>query len=225
MIPNGVFDQVGTPVTALTQINFQCQRCGECCRDRTSAPINLTGYDMYRLAGILGMRSTMDLLESRIVSVIPNSFGLPICVLSVTPEGACCLLDGNDCAVQDAKPAVCALYPLGRIYDAEEGRYTYVQPQGNRCAGSGKGCAMTTVQWLEGLKEDEPFHAACEQAYAEAAKSFLEITNENYLERAFHRTVWALFGGFSPRKSFLPQLEENMRGLRPLLKKAIKKCR
>lgn len=225
MIPNEVFDQVGAPVTALTQIAFECQRCGCCCSNRFGAPIILNGFDMYRLARTLGMRSTMALLETRIVSVSQGAYGLPICVLSATPEGGCCLLNGNDCAVQDAKPAVCALYPLGRIYDAEEGRYTYVQPQGNRCAGSGKGCAMTTVQWLEGLKEDEPFHAACEQAYAEAAKSFLEITNENYLERAFHRTVWALFGGFSPRKSFLPQLEENMGGLRPLLKKAIKKCR
>jgi len=224
MIPNEILSQVGTPVTALTQVTFQCQRCGECCRDRASAPIILTGYDMYKLAGALGMRSTMELLETRIVTVTPDC-GLPTCVLSVTPEGACCLLNGSDCAVHDAKPAVCALYPLGRIYDAEEGHYTYVQPQGNHCAGSGKGHAMDAMRWLEGMKEEKRFYAAYEQAYVEALKSFLEITNEHYLERAFYRTVWALFGGFSPRKEFLPQLTENMRGLRPLLKKAIKKSR
>lgn len=222
MIPSGILSQVGAPITALTQITFQCQRCGDCCRTRFTAPIILTGYDMYKLAGALGMRSTMDLLETRIVSVSQIAYSLPICVLSVTPEGACCLLDGSDCAVQDAKPAVCALYPLGRIYD-EEGCFTYVQPHSNCCTGSAKGRTMAAVQWLEGLKEDEPFHAACEQAYAEVAKAFLEITHQSYLEKAFYRTVWALFGGFNPKKDFLPQLEENLRGLRPLLKKAIKK--
>ena len=225
MIPVEILNQVGVPVTALTQIAFECQRCGNCCRDRASAPIILTSYDAYRLAGALGMRSTLDLLEARIVSVAPNAYGLPICALSVTLEGACCLLDGNDCAVHNAKPAVCALYPLGRVYDTEAHRYTYIQPYGNRCAGSSKGCAMAAMQWLDGMKEEEQLYAACEQAYAEVARSFLEITDEHYLERAFYRTVWALFGGFSPRKEFLPQLTENMRGLRPLLKKAIKKSR
>lgn len=225
MIPNEVFDQVGTPVTALTKIAFECQRCGDCCRNRFAAPIILTGYDMYKLAGALGMRSTMKLIETRIVSVIPNSYGLPICVLSVTPEGSCCLLDGNDCAVHDVKPAVCALYPLGRVYDEEEGRYTYVQPQDNCCVGSSKGCTMAALQWLEGAKEKERLYAACEQAYAEVAKAFLEITSDHYLERAFYRTTWALFGGFNPKKDFLPQLEENLCGLRPLLKKAIRKSR
>ena len=225
MIPSEILSQVGAPITALTQITFQCQRCGDCCRTRITAPIILTGYDMYKLAGALGMRSTMDLLETRIVSVSQTTYSLPICVLSVTPEGTCCLLDGSDCAVHEAKPAVCALYPLGRVYDAEEGHYIYVQPRGNRCAGTGKGCAMAAAQWLEELKETEPFHAAHEQAYAEVAKAFLEITHQRYLEKVFYRTVGALFGGFNPKKDFLPQLEENLRGLRPLLKKAIKKSR
>ena len=225
MIPSEILSQVGAPVTALTQITFQCQRCGACCRDRISAPIILTGYDMYKLAGALGMRSTMDLIETRIVSVSQTSSGLPICVLSVTPEGVCCLLEGRDCAVHEAKPAVCALYPLGRIYDADDKRYTYVRPKGNGCVGSSKGCAMAAMQWLAEVREEEQLYAACEQAYVEATKAFMEITNERYLERAFNRTIWALFCGFSPRKPFLPQLEENLRGLRPLLKKANKKSR
>lgn len=225
MIPGEIMSQVGIPVTALTRINFQCQRCGVCCRARISAPIILTGYDMYKLAGALGMRSTMDFLETRIVSVSQSADGLPICVLSVTSEGACCLLDGRDCAVHEAKPAVCALYPMGRVYDAEEGRYTYVQPHGNYCKGSSQGHAMAALQWLSDVKGEEPFYAACEQAYAEAAESFLDITHRRYLERAYYRTVWALFCGFDPHKDFLPQLEENMACLRPLLKKAIKKSR
>ena len=84
---------------------------------------------------------------------------------------------------------------------------------------------MAAMQWLDGMKEEEQLYAACEQAYAEVVRSFLEITDEHYLERAFYRTIWALLGGFSPQKEFLPQLEENMRGLRPLLKKAVKKSR
>lgn len=225
MIPSEIMSQVGTPVTALTQINFQCQRCGCCCNNRVGAPIRMTGYDMYRLAGALGMQSTMDLLETRIISVISGTYGLPICVLSVTPEGACCLLDGSDCAVQDAKPVVCALYPLGRLYDAAEGRYTYVQPHGNHCAGCSQGHAMVALQWLSGMKAEEPFYAAWAKSYVEAVESCLDITHRRYLERAYHRTIWALFCGFDPHKDFLPQLEENMASLRPLLRKAIKKSR
>ena len=225
MIPSETLSQFGTPITALTQISFQCQHCGECCRNRAGSPIALTGYDMYRLAGALGMRSTMDLLEAHIVSVMPNSYRLPICVLSVTPEGACCLLDGNDCAVHNVNPAVCTLYPLGRVYDAEEGCYAYIQPHGNCCQGTSKGRAVAAVHWIEGMKKTADLYAACEQAYAEVAKAFLEITSNHYLERTFYRTTWALFGGFNPKKDFLPQLEENLCGLRPLLKKAIRKSR
>ena len=220
MIPVEILNQVGVPVTALTQIAFECQRCGCCCSNRVGAPIRVTGYDMYRLASALGMRSTMELLEQQFVFVAPNSYGLPICVLSVTEDGSCCMMKNNLCSVHNAKPAVCALYPLGRVYDAEEGHYIYVQPRGNRCAGTGKGRAMAAAQWLEELKETEPFHAAHEQAYAEVAKAFLEITHQRYLEKVFYRTVGALFGGFDPQKDFLSQLEENMRKLRPLLKKA-----
>ena len=152
MIPNEILNQAGTPITENTPIAFQCQHCGACCRSRLGNPIVLTGYDMYRLAGALGMRSTLNLLKSRIVSVIPNDYGMPVCVLSVTPEGACCLLGGNLCLVHDVKPLVCAMYPLGRIYDATEGTYTYIQPYGNTCAGSGRGTIIAAAQWLSVLK-------------------------------------------------------------------------
>lgn len=225
MIPLEIFAQVGRPVSGDTPLNFQCQQCGACCRNRMENPILLTGYDLYRLARALGMRSTMELIENGFVQIVADSYGLPVCVLSATPDGSCCFLDGNRCAVHENRPAVCALYPLGRIYDAEEGRYTYVQPRGNRCAGSGKGCTMAAMQWLAEVREEEQLHAACEQAYAEAAKAFFEITSDHYLERAFYRTIWAIYGGFNPKKDFMPQLEENMRGLRPLLKKAVRKSR
>ena len=180
---------------------------------------------MYRLAGVLGMRSTLNLIQSRIASVIPNSYGLPVCVLSVTSEGTCCLLDGNQCLVHEDKPAVCAMYPLGRIYDASTGKYTYIHPYGNTCIGSEKGTIMAAAQWLSGAEKEEVFHASCEQAYTEVLVASVKITNDHYAERVYARTVWALFCGFDPQKSFLPQLEENMACLRPLLRKAIKKSR
>lgn len=225
MIPSEVLSQVGTPITVDTQISFLCHRCGDCCRDRLDNPICLTGYDMYRLAGALGMRSTIELIEMRIVFVQPNRYGLPVCALSVTPEGACCLLDGNYCAVHEVKPAVCEMYPLGRLYDAAEGAYTYIHPHGNSCIGSGNGDKKPAMQWLTSVEKDAVFHAAYETAYVETAEAFLNITHTRYLRKAYYRTIWALFCGFDPHKDFFLQLEENMRGLRPLLEKAIKKSR
>lgn len=223
MIPAEILNQIGAPITALTQFTFQCQRCGDCCRNRFEAPIILTGYDMYRLAGAISMRSTLDLIEAHIVSVHPNSYGLPVCVLAVTPEGTCCLLEENQCLVHEVKPVVCAMYPLGRIYDAEDSSYTYIHPYDNICAGTRKGSTTSAAQWLKDLQKHDPFHAACEQAYADVLTTSLKVTNMHYMDRIYARTIWALFGGFNPRKEFLPQLEENLCGLRPLLKKAIKK--
>ena len=225
MIPDETITQYGNPITAISQISFDCQRCGVCCRKRTGAPIILTGYDVYQIGRALGVQSTMDLLSMGIIGVVSNQYDLPTCILAINDTGACCLLDGDCCMVHDAKPVVCALYPLGRAYDATENQYIYIQPHGNKCNGTGAGEKVLVSQWLEqtGISNTEQYYAAYEQAYAEAVMASLGAKSPKYQKKIYLRTVWALIGGYNPQKPYLQQLAENMECLRPLLQRATRK--
>lgn len=225
MIPDEIITQYGNPITAISQISFDCQRCGVCCRNRAGAPIILTGYDVYQIGRALGVRSTMDLLSMGIIGVVSNQYEMPTCILAINDTGACCLLDGDRCMVHDAKPVVCALYPLGRAYDATEKRYIYIQPHGNKCIGTGMGEKALVSQWLAqtGVVQKEQYYAAYEQAYAEAVMASLDARTPKYRRKIYLRTVWALIGGYNPQKPYLQQLAENMECLHPLLQRATRK--
>jgi hypothetical protein len=120
---------------------FGCDCCGECCKNR--GDILLNAYDIMRLQEYLDI-SFQELLFTYCELYIGNNSGLPL--VRLRTDARCPFLLHKKCYVQDAKPAVCALFPLGRIYDGEQVRYFL---QESRC---GTGMEEHTLQeWLEPL--------------------------------------------------------------------------
>ncbi len=112
--------------------SFACNGCGNCCRGRED--IVLSGFDLWRIAARLR-------LPSRIVAhgYCRESIGqvsrLP--VLRLAPLKAqhnnCPFLTENHCAIHDAEPLVCALYPLAQEI-TKDGQVSYfLQP--TQCGG------------------------------------------------------------------------------------------
>lgn len=92
---------------------FHCNQCGKCCINR--ADILLNPRDVYNMSKELRM-TPADLTEEYCESYLGESSHIPI--VRLLPRGSimrCPLLKDRKCSVHNAKPTVCAMFPLGRF--------------------------------------------------------------------------------------------------------------
>ena len=115
-----------------TQFRFACAGCGNCCRGRED--IVLSGYDLWRIAARLRLPPQI-VARGYCRSSIGRVSHLPVLRLAPVKENRnnCPFLTENHCAIHDAEPLVCALYPLAQeISRAGEVHY-FLQP--TQCGG------------------------------------------------------------------------------------------
>ena len=114
------------------QFRFACAGCGNCCRGRED--IVLSGYDLWRIAARLRLPPQI-VARGYCRSSIGRVSHLPVLRLAPVKENRnnCPFLTGDHCAIHDAEPLVCALYPLAQEI-SREGQVSYfLQPTG--CGG------------------------------------------------------------------------------------------
>lgn len=87
---------------------FQCSRCGVCCRKQKV--VLLTLFDVFRLSGKLGIKPGEFFKKYCTISAKFNSDGLKRFYLKA--DGGCPFLKDDLCSVQDVKPVVCARNPF-----------------------------------------------------------------------------------------------------------------
>ncbi len=102
-----------TPLLARDEaFSFACAGCGGCCRGRED--IVLSGFDLWRIAGRL------RLPPQTVAGLLPRVYraGEPSAGAAAGPvkeeRNNCPFLTENHCAIHDAEPLVCALYPLAQ---------------------------------------------------------------------------------------------------------------
>ena len=84
--------------------SYECARCGNCCR--WPGPVHVSGLEIAGMARHLRMSD--DEFTNRFTRLLENRKGLS---LAERPDGACFLLNGNDCAVHPVKPRQCRDFP------------------------------------------------------------------------------------------------------------------
>ena len=93
---------------------FNCTMCGKCCKGRTD--ILLNPKDVFNLAKELNM-APIQVIEKYCEVYVGESSRIPIVrLVPVGPYQICPLLKGNRCSVHNAKPTVCAIFPIGRAF-------------------------------------------------------------------------------------------------------------
>jgi len=107
----------------------ECSGCHACCRG-TGDTLNLDPYDIYRLeTGLSKDFKTLlaEHLELRVADGIIMPFlkmDKELTIGDVTENDACTFLNEHGrCSIHAFRPAICRLFPLGRVY--EEGRHKY----------------------------------------------------------------------------------------------------
>ena len=101
------------PVDLQDNYPFECQKCGKCCKHRNDVLLN--GRDVWALAGLFRI-STEEFIKKYCLVYIGKSSRIPVVTLRPVGKALICpFLHENLCLVQEAKPTVCLLYPLGRM--------------------------------------------------------------------------------------------------------------
>jgi Fe-S-cluster containining protein len=98
-----------------------CVGCSKCCHDMVDTII-LSPLDIYNLCKRLG-KNIKQLMEREVVLNVVNKLVLPN--LKMTETGNCCgFLDSEGrCSVHEARPDLCRLFPLGRVYENGDFKY------------------------------------------------------------------------------------------------------
>ena len=174
--------------------SFACAGCGGCCRGRED--IVLSGFDLWRIAARLRLP--------------PRTVARAFCRGSI----------GNHCAIHDAEPLVCALYPLAQEI-TKDGQVSYfLQP--TQCGG--QVIAARVGDYL--ARYDVPAREATDVRWAQVCMELedtverLEALFEPVFARRMQEKLWqALYYRYDFAKEYRPQLEENLLWLDGELKK------
>ena len=193
--------------------SFACNGCGDCCRGRED--IVLSGFDLWRIAARLRLPPQI-VARGYCRASIGTVSHLPVLRLAPVKENRnnCPFLTGDHCAIHDAEPLVCALYPLAQEI-SREGQVSYfLQPTG--CGGQ-----MIEARVEDYLaRYDVPAREQTDVRWAQICMTLedtveqLEAQLSPVLVRRMQDKLWlALYFGYDHAAPFLPQLEKNLHWL------------
>lgn len=126
---------------------FDCKMCGSCCRKRQE-PILMTGLDIFRIAQALGI-PPKQVIEEKTEGYIGDQSHVPVLVLKERLDGSCSLMRKGKCMVHNNKPVVCALFPLGRMYNTITHEIQYFKNPHSCMTGCKGGKTWTLQEWLD----------------------------------------------------------------------------
>ena len=206
---------------------FHCDQCGKCCTHRED--IILSPMDIFKMAKELKM-TPVEFYHEYCVFNIGEHTRMPIVRLaSEGKDTHCVLLKNHRCSVHKVKPAVCAMFPLGRYMSFEKEDYNaeaidtskvkyLLQPP--ECGDESE--THTVREWLSGFDiklEDEAF-VQWQKAISRFSSKFKEL--EKKQDMLTMMEIWfvvrvSLYLQYDTSKEFLPQFNYNVENLLKLL--------
>lgn len=206
---------------------FHCDQCGKCCTHRED--IILSPMDIFKMAKELKMTS-VEFYHEYCVFNIGEHTRMPIVRLaSEGKDTHCVLLKNHRCSVHKVKPAVCAMFPLGRYMSFEKDDYNaesidtskvryLLQPR--ECGDESE--THTVREWLSGFDiklEDEAF-VQWQKAISRFSSKFKDL--EKKQDMLTMMEIWfvvrvSLYLQYDTSKDFLPQFNYNVENLLKLL--------
>ena len=198
---------------------FACAGCGNCCRGRED--IVLSGFDLWRIAARLRLPPQIVARGYCRASIGPVS-RLPVLRLAPVKENRnnCPFLAGDHCAIHEAEPLVCALYPLAQEISREGQVHYFLQPTG--CGGQVIEARVQDYLARYAVPAREPTDVRWAQTCMalEDTVEQLEQQLSAVLVRRMQQKLWqALYYRYDYAQPYLPQLEQNLHWLEGELRK------
>lgn len=196
---------------------FHCTQCGNCCKYRND--ILLNPFDLCRMSKALGI-SLPDVLQKYTYFYVGETSKFPLVALKMQENTGFCpfLNKDNSCRIQEGKPSVCALYPLGRFTKkktdskSEGGLKVQYFLQPVFCGTRDE--AHTLGEWLKGFGMEESeewlsvWHEAVNLVSDKTRSIFPELSERLEKEITAH-LVSALYFQYDTAKPMVPQVKAN----------------
>lgn len=208
-----------------SEFRFKCRRCGKCCRNQRE--VMFTARDLYHIARKLEITTQTVINQYAEVYIGPKS-RFPLVNMVPSGHGGTCPLQDREghCTVHDCKPAVCALYPLGRVLlnavpgepltsDADL-RVRYIL-QEHTCGSAKRG--HTVRSWLEksGIMDEDQFFLDWNRVtllVGETARRLEEARDIKAVRRLWRQAYRLLYIAYDTEEAFSPQFERNSQELK-----------
>ncbi|MBI9010864.1 MAG: YkgJ family cysteine cluster protein [Clostridiales bacterium] len=101
-----------------------CNRCSACCHN-IGEMVELTPFDIHEM--VKSLNTNFDqLFDDKIELVTNNKLALPYLKMHGTSEKCSFLNHNNRCIIHSARPNICRLFPLGRLYEDDGFRYVLI---------------------------------------------------------------------------------------------------
>lgn len=186
---------------------FDCAMCGKCCRKR-SEPILMTGADIFRIAQTFNS-SVEEILPKNFEGYVSSDFHVPVYVLAERLDGSCRLMRNGRCMVQQNKPVVCAIYPLGRFFEVADDSFHYFMNRGVVCPGRQGNRVWTLNEWLDEfhIRESEEMTAVWHKLVAKVATVSARMKKENIRGGLLERLRYLLYLGYDINAPYIEQVE------------------
>lgn len=202
-----------------TPFKFHCTQCGKCCINRED--IMLNPFDLFRASKALGM-TPQDFVKTYCDTYLGETSRIPI--VRIQPRGTikrCPLLKDRKCSIHNAKPTVCALFPIGRAFRIEAGKldekpiatdqieYIFNDPH---CGDNSE--THTVREWLEafGIPLQDEFFAKWQDVILHLGPSIqkcIDQFNEETVNRVLTLCYVKLYLDYDTSKDFWQQFVEN----------------
>ena len=196
---------------------FHCTMCGKCCYHRED--ILLNPKDIYNISRELGL-TPQEMIEQYCETYIGGDSRMPI--VRLKPRGTvqrCPLLKNHKCSVHKAKPAVCAMFPIGRCLKMDEKEVKDITTEDILYIFQHPGCGdesetHTVREWLEsfGMSTKDEFFIEWQKIVTELCLIFRKV--EKMLSPNTMMMVWqsayvGLYLHYDMAADFMPQFKEN----------------
>ena len=197
---------------------FNCTMCGKCCIDRED--IILKPKDLFVACKELSLKP-QEFIQKYCECYVGDSSRLPIVRLKpVGKDKRCPMLQGRRCAIHNAKPEVCAMFPIGRCMTIEKDKkdesdtvseIIYINQPIN-CGD--KRATYTVREWLTkfNIPVDDEYFIEWHKVISSMSLDIHELENytpERIKELMYNNLITFLYVDYDLEKDFMKQFKLN----------------
>lgn len=199
--------------------SFSCNKCGKCCINRDD--ILLSPFDLYRISKKLNITPNEFVAQYGEAYIGDSS---RMVIVRLKPQGSikrCPLLKDRKCSVHDAKPTVCAMYPIGRAFrmDPKNSSSNTISTENIEYIFNGAHCGNAEIhtvrEWFDsfGIPIKDEFFVEWQKTITEL-HDIIVMAEKNFKKESTMNTIWsviyaAMYMKYDTNKEFMPQFLAN----------------
>ena len=201
------------------KFRFSCKQCGKCCTARED--ILFSPFDLFRAA------KKLDMTPDEFVNEYCDSYvgdTSKMIIVRLMPRGSikrCPLLRDRKCSIHDAKPMVCAMFPIGRGFklDPKKPGAEQISAESIRFVFNGAHCGNaeehTVREWFAsfGIPIKDEFFIEWQKAISEIgdAIKYAEkvCSNDEVLNLIYTAIYGLMYIKYDTSQEFMPQFLRN----------------